>query len=164
MAGKRQLYISVIGNGNAQVELEALAEAIGCEIAKRGHILICGGLGGVMNAAARGAKKASGLSLGILPDENRQAASTYLTLSIPTNLSHGRNYLVVLAGDGLIAVGGEFGTLSEMAYALKMKKPLVVMEGRQNSYLANVDGIVIKAKTAKEAVDKLEERFLISHG
>lgn len=141
--------------------MEKLSEAIGYEIAKRGHILICGGLGGVMDAAARGAKKASGLSLGILPNASRQAASANLTLSIPTNLSHGRNYLVVLSGDGVIAIGGEFGTLSEMAYALKMKKPLVVMEDWQNSHLANVTDTVFPAKTAKEAVDKLEARLLI---
>ncbi len=160
MTDKRQLYISVIGAGRAQGELEVLAEEIGYEIAKHGHILICGGLGGVMNAAAVGAKKASGLSLGILPDTDRRAASADLTLSIPTNFGHGRNYLVVLAGDGIIAVGGEFGTLSEMAYALKMKKPLVVMEDWQNPYLNKVEDIIFKAKSAKEAVDELEKRLL----
>lgn len=157
MGPKRQHYISVIGASEASPELAALAEEIGFEIARRNHILVCGGLGGVMDAAAKGANRADGVSLGILPGDTRQSASKYLTLSIPTSMSHGRNFLVVLSGDGVIAVDGEFGTLSEIAFAVKLGKPLVIMEGWGIDKISHAPGIASYAKTAKEAVDMIEE-------
>lgn len=153
----RQLYISVIGASDALPELAALAEEIGFEIARRNHVLVCGGMGGVMDAAAKGAALADGVSIGILPGDSRRAASSYLTLSIPTSMSYGRNFLVVLSGDGIIAVGGEFGTLSEIAFAIKLEKPLVIMEDWGINNIGHAPDMAGRAKTAKEAVDLVEK-------
>lgn len=157
MRDNQQLYISVIGAGEADLKLAALAEEIGLEIAKRGHVLVCGGMGGVMDAAAKGASRSDGISIGILPGDSRRAASPHLTLSIPTDMSYGRNFLVVLSGDAVIAVGGEYGTLSEIAFAVKLKKPLVIMEGSEQADLVHANGLAASAKDAKQAVDLVEQ-------
>ena len=109
-------YVAVIGSGEANLEVAALAYEVGRELARRGAIVICGGLGGVMEAAARGAQEAGGVSIGILPDPDRRRANPYLTYTIPTNLGHARNMVIVHAADAVIAVDGEYGTLSEIAY------------------------------------------------
>jgi uncharacterized protein (TIGR00725 family) len=118
-------YISVIGAGQASEDEAAAAEEIGRLLAEAGALLICGGLGGVMDAAARGCEAAGGTSLGILPGEDRTHASAHLTVRIATGLGEARNAIVARAADAVIAVGGEFGTLSEIALALKMGKPVV---------------------------------------
>jgi uncharacterized protein (TIGR00725 family) len=101
---------------------------VGAELAERGHILVCGGLGGVMDAAAHGCHDAGGLSVGILPGADRSNASRWLTLAVPTDMGHARNALVALSGDAVIAVRGGYGTLSEIALALKMGKPVIGIE------------------------------------
>ncbi len=147
--GKQQFYIAVIGGGSAPAPILALAEAVGAEIARRGGILICGGLGGVMAAAARGASEAGGVSLGILPGPDRQAANPFLTYSIITNLGHARNIIIAHTASGLIAVDGSYGTISEAAIALKLGKPVV---GLQVGW--HLPGIVA-ATTPQEAVTRL---------
>ena len=97
-------------------------------MARRGAVLLCGGLGGVMAAAAAGAKEAGGVSIGILPDPDRRRANPYLTYSIPTNLAHARNVLIATAADALIAVDGNYGTISEAAIALKLGKPVIALQ------------------------------------
>jgi len=119
------MYISVIGAGECGPELAETAFETGSEIARRGHTLVCGGLGGVMDAAAGGASEAGGLSIGILPDADRDGASPSLTCSVPTGMGEARNALVVRAGDAVIAIGGGYGTLSEIALALKVGKTVV---------------------------------------
>jgi len=119
------LYLAVIGGGEASPDILALAREVGREVARRGAVLLCGGLGGVMAAAARGASEAGGVSIGLLPDGDRGRANPYLTYSIPTNLGHARNVLIAHAADGLIAVDGSHGTISEAAIALKLGKPVV---------------------------------------
>jgi len=118
-------YISVIGAGQASEDEAAAAEEIGRLLAEAGALLICGGLGGVMDAAARGCEAAGGTSVGIIPGDDRTVGSSHLTVRIATGLGEARNAIVARAADAVIAVGGEFGTLSEIALALKMGKPVV---------------------------------------
>ncbi len=119
------MYISVIGASKCGKDIYKLAYDVGREIAKRKAILICGGLGGVMDASAKGAKEAGGMTVGILPGNNRIGTSKYLNVSFPTGMGEARNVLVVKAADVVIAIGGEYGTLSEIAHALKMNKPVI---------------------------------------
>ena len=98
---------------------------MGREIARRGAVLLCGGLGGVMAAAAQGAHEAGGVSIGILPGPDRTAANPHLTYALPTNLGHARNILIAHGADALIAVDGSHGTISEAAVALKLGKPVI---------------------------------------
>ena len=117
--------VAVCGPGNATAEEAALAEAVGVGLARAGATLVCGGLGGAMDAAARGAAAAGGLVIGILPGETRDGASAHLTVGLPTGLGEARNALVVRAADAVIAVAGEYGTLSEIGLALKLGRPVI---------------------------------------
>lgn len=118
-------YVGVIGGGATDSpDLEA-AEAVGAGLARAGAILVCGGLGGVMEAACRGARQAGGRTIGLLPGLDRGAANPWVEIAIATGLGELRNGLVVRSADGLIAVGGEWGTLSEIALALKVGKPVI---------------------------------------
>src|SRR4051795_6321351 len=118
-------YIAVIGAGNASADEEHAAEAVGAHVAKAGAILVCGGRGGVMEAACRGAKARGGTTVGILPGASRLDANPYVDVAIATGLGELRNGLVVRAADALVAVGGAYGTLSEIALALKAGKTVV---------------------------------------
>ena len=118
-------YVAVIGGGEADPEVTAMALEVGRELAHRGAVVICGGLGGVMAAAARGVQEAGGVSIGILPGPDRHFANPYLTYTIPTNLGHARNMIIAHAADAVIAVGGSYGTISEAAIALKLGKPVI---------------------------------------
>src|SRR3954451_19270969 len=120
-----QPYVAVVGPGEATPEQIATAEEVGRLLAERGAVLVCGGLGGVMEAACRGAKEGGGQTVGILPGGDRAAANPYVDVAIATGLGEARNALVVRAADVLIAVGGAYGTLSEIALALKTGTPVV---------------------------------------
>jgi uncharacterized protein (TIGR00725 family) len=120
-------YVSVVGSGTASGELYEMAREIGRLVAKRGGTLICGGRAGVMEAASRGATEAGGMAIGILPDEDRTRANEYLSYSIATGMGHARNLAVVCSGDVVIAVGGEYGTLSELGLARKVGRPVVAL-------------------------------------
>ncbi|MHB8869817.1 MAG: TIGR00725 family protein [Thermoleophilia bacterium] len=124
-----ELYISVIGAGQATAEQYAAAEEVGRRVAEAGAVLVCGGLGGVMAAAARGAKEAGGRTLGILPGHDRSEGNPYLDLVVATGMGHARNLAVVSSGDAVIAVGGEYGTLSEIGLAAKVGRPVVILDG-----------------------------------
>jgi uncharacterized protein (TIGR00725 family) len=121
-------YVAVVGSGVATGELYERAQEVGRLIAERGGTIVCGGLSGVMEAAARGATEAGGTAIGILPDEDRQRANEYLTYSIATGAGQTRNLAVVCSSDVVIAVGGEYGTLSEIGLALKIERPVVSLE------------------------------------
>ena len=123
--GPGALYVAVSGSGAADAEEAAWAEQVGRLLGRAGAVLVCGGLGGGMEAAARGAHEEGGVTLGILPGEDREGANPYLTVSVPTGMGEARNALVVRAADALIAVSGEFGTLSEIALALKTGVPVI---------------------------------------
>lgn len=118
-------YVAVVGPGEANAEQEHLAEEVGRRLGERGAILVCGGLGGVMAAACRGASSAHGTTVGILPGTDRGRANPWVRIAIPTGLGELRNGLVVRAADVVIAVGGGYGTLSEIALALKAGVPVV---------------------------------------
>ncbi len=118
-------YVAVVGSGEATGELYEKAHEVGRHVAEKGGIVVCGGLSGVMEAAARGATEAGGTSIGILPDEERKRANPYLSYAITTGTGHARNLAVVCSGDVVIAVGGEYGTLSEIGLALKVGRPVV---------------------------------------
>jgi uncharacterized protein (TIGR00725 family) len=122
-------YVAVVGSGTATGDLYEKARAVGRLVAERGGILVCGGLSGVMEAAARGATEAGGAAVGILPDEDRRRQNSYLTFSMATGMGQARNLAVVCSGDVVIAVGGEYGTLSEIGLARKVGRPVVVLEG-----------------------------------
>jgi len=111
----------------ADGDLTVLAEEVGREIGRSGAVLVCGGLGGVMEAAARGAFQAGGLTLGVLPGSDPGTANPWITIPLPTAMGEARNALVVRFADAVIAVGGEWGTLSEIALAVRMEVPVVLL-------------------------------------
>ncbi len=119
------LYIGVIGDARCDEKTYCLAETVGREIARAGAVLVCGGRGGVMEAASKGAHTKGGLVLGILPGPSRAEGNCYLTVAVPTGMGEARNALVARASDVLIAIGGGYGTLSEIALGLKMGRPVV---------------------------------------
>jgi len=119
-------WVAVIGPGrDASAEELALAEEVGAAVAGAGAVLVCGGLGGVMEAACRGARSRGGETVGLLPGEDREAANGWVRVAIPTGLGEGRNVLVVRAADCVVAVGGGWGTLAEIALALRAGLPVV---------------------------------------
>ncbi len=122
---KKPQYIGVIGAGTCPASTYDIAKDLGFEIGKRGWTLVCGGLQGVMEGAARGCSEAGGMVLGILPGLDKRSANPYITVPIPTGLGDGRNLLVVRSSDILVAVEGGYGTLSEIALALKAGKPVI---------------------------------------
>lgn len=124
----RRPTISVVGPGAAGPELEALAFAVGREIARAGAILVTGGLGGVMAAASRGAASAGGLTVGVLPGTRHDSADSHVQVALPTGIGEARNLIVALAGQAVIAVGGALGTLSEIALALKNGRPVIGLD------------------------------------
>jgi uncharacterized protein (TIGR00725 family) len=125
MSQRKYPYIAVIGGGTCSIETAALAEKVGAAIAQAKAVLICGGLGGVMEAAARGARRAGGTTIGILPGSDYRTANEFVDHAICTGLGEARNVSIVMTADGLIALPGEFGTLSEISFALKYNKPVV---------------------------------------
>lgn len=129
MTNKRKPIIGVIGASRPSAEGLRMAEAVGREIAARGATLVCGGLGGVMEAAAKGAVEAGGDVIGILPGPDKLSANPYVTLPVPTNMGHARNVIIAHTADALIAVEGGYGTLSEAAVACKLCKPVFVLPG-----------------------------------
>jgi uncharacterized protein (TIGR00725 family) len=122
-------YIAVVGPGDADRQTCELAAEAGRLIARRGAVVVCGGLGGVMEAAARGARELGGASLGILPGRDRTEANAYLTLAVASGLGELRNGLLVRASDAVLAIGGSWGTLSELALALRLDLPVVSLGG-----------------------------------
>ena len=121
--------MTVVGSGTAAGELYEKAREVGRLVAEKGGTVVCGGLSGVMEAAARGATEAGGTAIGILPDEDRRRQNGFLTYSVATGAGQARNLAVVCSGDVVIAVGGEYGTLSEIGLARKVGRPVVVLEG-----------------------------------
>jgi hypothetical protein len=140
--------ISVIGAGKADETLSVEAYQVGALLAERGFGVVCGGLTGVMTAVCQGAAENGGFTMGIVPSSDASTANPYCQVVVPTSLGQGRNLLVVLAGEGAIAVGGAAGTLSEIGHALKMGKPLVSLHSWQLEGLPQAD-------TPRQAVDML---------
>ncbi len=148
------MIVAVIGGNRCSKEMARMAEAVGRELAKRGAILICGGLGGVMEAACRGAKAEGGLSIGILPGTNRYDANPYVDIPIVTGMGEARNVIIVRTAQAVIAVDGEYGTLSEIAHALKMGKPVVGLNTWELAKAGREVRDIVVAKSPEEAVEK----------
>jgi uncharacterized protein (TIGR00725 family) len=144
---EKKKIIGLIGAGVADERTLANAEAVGRLIAKRGALLVCGGLGGVMEAAARGANAEGGTVIGILPQNEKNEANPYIDIPIATGFGEGRNVVIVRTADALVAIGGEYGTLSEIAFALTMGKPVIGL----NTW--DIQG-VIKVEHEADAVRK----------
>lgn len=149
-----RLIIGVIGSAVCEPAIYELARQVGQLIAQRGAVLLCGGRTGVMEAAARGAKEAGGLTIGILPGMNAQESppNPYIDLALFTGLRDARNFVNVCASDALIAIAGGYGTLSEIALALKIGKPIVLLR----SWKLEIEGEVLPlpiAQTPEEAVE-----------
>ena len=125
MNPEHKALVSVIGAAVCTTAQEAAAQEVGKLLAESGVILVCGGRSGVMEAACRGAFQAGGWTIGLLPGTDHEAGNPYLSIAIPTGLGHARNVLVAQAGQAVFASGGEYGTLSEIAIALKMGKKVV---------------------------------------
>lgn len=156
-------YIAVIGDSVCGSAEEALAEELGRLVARKGATLVCGGSGGVMEAAARGAKQVGGTTIGILPGHDRTLANPYIDHVVTTGMGHARNLAVVSSGDAVIAVGGGYGTLSEIGLAAKIGRPVVILGGWR---LENADGPadVRYASSAAEAVRLAEEAIAQKSG
>ncbi len=146
--------IAVIGGRRVEKALLEEAEKVGRLIAKRGSVLVCGGLTGVMEAVSRGAKAEGGLTVGILPQDHKREANEYVDIPIATGLGIGRNVIIARTADALIAIGGEYGTLSEIAFALQMGKPVVGIK------TWDIKGIV-PVRDAEEAVNRAFEMLAL---
>ncbi|MFC1956123.1 TIGR00725 family protein [Chloroflexota bacterium] len=118
-------FIAVIGGSDPSPEVNKLAEEVGRELARRDVVLICGGLGGVMEAACKGASAEGGMTIGILPGDSRQSANSYVQIPIVTGIGYARNVAVVKSAQAVIAIDGSYGTLSEIAYALQGNIPVI---------------------------------------
>jgi uncharacterized protein (TIGR00725 family) len=145
-------YVAVCGPGMADEQELAWAEEVGRLVARAGAVLVCGGTTGVMDAAARGATSEGGIAAGILPGTDRSEASEHLSVALPTGMAEGRNLLVVRAADVVIAISGEFGTLSEIALALKIGKPVVGLSTWELSSKSQPVEAFPTAATPEEAV------------
>jgi uncharacterized protein (TIGR00725 family) len=150
----RTPYLAVIGSGQADPERDAQAEEVGREVARRGAVLVCGGLGGVMDAACRGAREAGGVTVGLLPGPDRDGASAHLAVALPTGMGELRNGLIVRAADAVIAVGGEYGTLAEIGFALKLGRPVVGLATWELRRRGRTVEAVVTAADPAGAVDR----------
>jgi len=145
----RKKIVSVIGGHSCTDEVEQLAQELGKKLAKVADILACGGLSGVMKAVCQGFKAGGGLTIGFIPSYDKNDANKYVDIAIPTGLGLARNVLVVKSADAVVALPGEAGTLSEIAYCLQFGIPVISLKSW------DIAG-VIKVKTAEEAVGKVK--------
>lgn len=148
------MFIAVIGGSQCSPEEAKLAETVGQELARREVILICGGLGGVMEAACKGASSVGGITVGILPGDNRYEANSYVSIPIVTGMGYARNILVVKSAQAVIAIDGSYGTLSEIAHALQDNIPVVGLDTWSFSLKGQLSDSIIPAQDAREAVEK----------
>jgi uncharacterized protein (TIGR00725 family) len=149
--------IAVIGSSNASPDLVELAEKVGQELARRGVLVVCGGLTGVMEAVCRGAKSCGGTTIGILPGRTAAEANPYVDIPIITTMGYSRNVIVAHSGQAVIAIGGAFGTLSEIAFALGDRIPVIGLQTwclDRNGQGELVDGAIIQAANPLDAVEK----------
>jgi uncharacterized protein (TIGR00725 family) len=158
---ERATQIAVIGSGTCaqDSDLGGLAEEVGRRLAEAGAVLVCGGLGGVMEAASRGAAGAGGTVIGIVPSDSIEHANPHCTHVIATGIGHARNLAVVASGEGVIAVGGEWGTLSEIGFARRLGRDVVTLrswQARGEGPMAEMPGVTA-AESAEQAVSTVLE-------
>jgi hypothetical protein len=148
------MIIAVIGDSSCSPEEAKLAETVGELLAQQGATMVCGGLGGVMEAVCRGAKSKGGLTVGILPGQDSSIANPWLDIPVVTGIGEARNVAVVKSAQAVIAIGGGYGTLSEIAYALKSRIPVIGLNTWSLSRNGREDDSIIRVQSASEAVDK----------
>lgn len=148
------MFVAVIGGSHCPPEVAQQAEEVGRELARRSAVVICGGLGGVMEAVCRGARSQGGITVGILPGNSRHDANPHVTIPLATGMGYARNVLVVKSADVVIAIDGEFGTLSEIAFALQWGIPVIGLDTWVLSRKGYVSDSIIVAKDPLDAVDK----------
>jgi hypothetical protein len=148
------VFVAVIGGGKCSPGEAKLAEEVGRELARRGATLVCGGLGGVMEAACRGAVGAGGRTIGILPGSKREEANPYVQIPIVTDMGYARNVIVVKSAQAVIAIGGSYGTLTEIAYALQSGIPVVGLGTWSLSREGQEDSAIVPAQDPIRAVEK----------
>lgn len=149
----KKKFVAVIGGSDCSSSEAELAEAVGRELAKQKAIVVCGGLGGVMEAACRGARAERGITIGILPGDSSQAANPYVQIPIVTSIGYARNVIVVKSAQAVIAVGGSYGTLSEISHALQSNIPVIGLNTWSLSKNGQPDNSIIPAKNPAEAVE-----------
>jgi uncharacterized protein (TIGR00725 family) len=149
----QRLQISVIGASEGEPEVLRDAEAVGRSIAEAGAVLVCGGLTGVMEAASKGAADAGGVVVAVLPTLSPADANPYVSYAVATGTGHARNLAVVASGQAVVAVGGEWGTLSEIAYARKLGRPVVAIQSWTLRNRSGTDLGIVEAETPEEAVE-----------
>ncbi len=152
MSGNK--LIAVIGGSQPSPEEARLAEAVGGELAKQGAVLICGGLGGTMEAACKGASSEGGVTVGILPGNSRKEANPYVQIPIVTGMGYARNVAVVKSAQAVIAIGGNYGTLSEISHALQSGIPVIGLKTWSLSKNGRQDNSIIEVQDPAEAVSK----------
>ena len=143
----------MVGASDQSAELIGLAEEVGRRLAEAGATVVCGGLGGVMEAVCRGAKGADGTTVGILPGADRTAANRFVGIAIPTGLGEARNAVVARAGDAMIAVGGGYGTLAEIALARRAGIPVIGLDTWELARGGRAVDAIARAGSAEEAVE-----------
>ena len=149
------MMIAVIGGNDPSQDALPAAEAVGLEIASRGHTLICGGRGGVMEAACKGAREAGGHTIGVLPGPDSSGANEYVGFPIVTNMGFARNAIIALTADALIAIDGSYGTLSEIAMALGYGKPVIGLDTWHITPGSGVeDERIVRAESPAQAVER----------
>lgn len=148
------MIIAVIGAGSPTKDIFDLAEQVGVELARRGATIICGGLGGVMEAVCRGAKAQGGTTVGVLPGNDPRTANPWVDIPICTGLGHARNVIIVKTGNAVIAVGGSYGTLSEIGHALADQVPVIGLKTWELARRGIIDESLILADDPTDAVDK----------
>jgi uncharacterized protein (TIGR00725 family) len=149
-----EMTIAVIGDSSCPPEVAKLAENVGELLAQQGATIVCGGLGGVMEAACRGAKSKGGLTVGILPGKNASMANPWVDIPVVTGIGEARNVMVVKSAQAIIAIGGGYGTLSEIAFALKSSIPVIGLNTWSLSRNGQAEDSIIRVQSATEAVDK----------
>jgi len=152
--GAGRPYVAVVGGSIADLHVAEAAEAVGRGLAVRGAVVVCGGLGGVMEAACRGARAVGGTTLGILPGVDRADANPFVDVAVPTGMGEARNALVVRTADALVAVAGEFGTLSEIALALRLDKPVVGLWTWELARAGRAVDPIVRVDDAEEAAER----------
>jgi uncharacterized protein (TIGR00725 family) len=148
------MIIGVIGDSSCPPEEAKLAESVGELLAQQGANIVCGGLGGVMEAVCRGAKSKGGLTIGILPGKNSSTANPWVDIPVVTGIGEARNAVVVKSAQVVIAIGGGYGTLSEIAYALKSNIPVIGLNTWSLSRNGREDDSIIRVQSATEAAGK----------
>lgn len=157
------LFITVIGGSECTPEEQRLAEEVGHLLAEQGATLICGGMGGIMEAACKGAFEAGGVTIGILPGEDRFLHNPYVKIPIVTGIGYARNVAVVKSGQAIIAIDGSYGTLSEIGFALQSGIPVIGLNTWELYKDGTLQDRIIKAATAREAVRKAIEYATDNH-